>query len=76
MPLAFTLKSLQVPNQCTEIPGGAWELTAGEGSPELANKRHQREIEITLGLLEAVAGSGRVPTSPGGEAVVEGAATV
>jgi hypothetical protein len=28
-------------------PGGAWELAVGEGSPELAHKRHWTVIELT-----------------------------
>jgi hypothetical protein len=28
-------------------PGGAGELAAGEGSPELAHKRHGMTIELT-----------------------------
>jgi hypothetical protein len=74
IPSTFTPRSLQEYNQHTGIPGGAWELAAGDGSPELADKRHGREIEITVGLLEAVAGSGITPMSPGGEAVAAGAA--
>jgi hypothetical protein len=52
-------------------PDGAGGLVAGEGSPELANKRHGREIGITSGLLEAVVGSGRTPTNRGGGAMAE-----
>jgi hypothetical protein len=55
-------------NRCTEAPGGARGLTAGEGLPVPANKRAGAAGELTWRRLGAVVASGRAPASSGGEA--------
>jgi hypothetical protein len=47
-------------------PGGAGELAAGEGSPELAHKRHGTAIELTTKWWAVVARPEWLPTSGGG----------
>jgi hypothetical protein len=46
-------------------PGGAWELSASEGSPELAHKRHWTAIELTTEWLAVVARPERSSASGG-----------
>jgi hypothetical protein len=67
--LAFSTKNPTRLKPMHRDAGGAGELAAGEGAPELGNKRHLAAIRRTRARLGVVAGPVMSPVSGSGRAV-------